>query len=155
MYRQYDKNKLENIDMCRECGGICCKTTGCSYFPEDFKFDLNFENLKSEIDKGFIAIDYISFTGEKFPIALKEPIYYLRVKNIGENSPIGIRNSKTCIKLKENGCEFDFSERPSGGKYVVPFRGECGCYNLYTFQEFIDLWKPYQELLKLLIKCYS
>ena len=28
--------KNENLDICRECGGMCCKKCGCDYAVDDF-----------------------------------------------------------------------------------------------------------------------
>lgn len=48
---------MEKLEICKKCKGSCCKTMGCHYSPEDFK-DLSFDGLKTEIDKGFISIDW-------------------------------------------------------------------------------------------------
>ena len=50
---------MEKLEICKKCKGSCCKTMGCHYSPEDFK-DLSFDGLKTEIDKGFISIDWWS-----------------------------------------------------------------------------------------------
>ena len=34
--------KYENIELCKKCGGYCCKKSGCDYFVSDF------ENMKLE-----------------------------------------------------------------------------------------------------------
>lgn len=152
MYRQFDHTKLINDELCKECGGQCCLRCGCAYFPEDFKFDLTFENLKSEIDKGFIAIDMLTHLHSPYN-KLDNPIYYLRVRNINDYTPIGKQTIGACKRLENDHCYFDFENRPSGGKFYVPFRR--GCYTLYTTKEFIDYWIPYQELLICLIKYYE
>ena len=28
--------KNENLNLCRECGGMCCKKSGCDYSADDF-----------------------------------------------------------------------------------------------------------------------
>ncbi len=149
---QFDESKLENRKLCSECGGKCCNRCGCAYFPKDFKFKLNFENLKSEIDKGYISIDAIQY----IPIYQKcydRPVYYLRVRNVTDDTPIGIDKLGRCKCLEGDHCTFKIKDRPSGGKYFVPFWS--GCYTLYTYQEFLDTWMPYQEVLILLLKYYE
>jgi len=49
--------ELENLDICRECGGKCCKNMGCQFSPDDFK-KISFNALKKEIEKGHISIDW-------------------------------------------------------------------------------------------------
>ena len=148
----FSENKMTNDELCKKCGGKCCESCGCAFFPDDFEFELNFENLKFEIDKGFIAIDAI-FYGESIYEKLDVPIYYLRVRNINDSTPIGINGYGTCKRLKENHCEFSLEKRPSGGRYLIPFWS--GCYTLYTVQKFSDFWRPYQEILMLLIEHYE
>lgn len=152
MKRLFDKSKLENETLCKKCDGKCCKQCGCSYFPEDFKFELTFENLKFEIDKGFIAIDVI-FYKDAIYNKLDNPVYYLRVRNINDPTPIGINGFGTCKRLINNHCWFKFKDRPSGGKFYIPF--ERGCYTLYTNKDLIELWSPYQKELMLLIEHYK
>lgn len=152
MNRQFDESRLTNDTLCKECGGRCCKNCGCSYFPEDFDFELNFDNLKSEIDKGLIAIDAM-FYADSIYQKLDKPIYYLRVRNINDLTPVGINSLGTCKQLDVDHCLFPLKKRPSGGKFLIPFWNEC--YTLYTQQEFIDFWEPYQKTMMLLIEHYS
>ena len=149
---RFSKDKLINDELCKKCQGRCCKQCGCAYFPEDFSFKLTFENLKTEIDKGVIAIDAMFF-GNSIYKQLDNPVYYLRVRNTTDSTPIGINNMGTCKCLQENACSFSLDERPSGVKYFIPFWS--GCYTLYTNQELIDYWLPYQEVLMLLIEHYK
>lgn len=152
MNRQFDESKLVNDELCKKCGGRCCKQCGCLYFPEDFKFELTFDNLKSEIDKGFIAIDAISYADSIYN-KLDNPVYYLRVRNINDFTPVGINGFGTCKLLIDDHCWFEIKDRPSGGKYYIPFSR--GCYTLYTNQDLIDLWSPYQKEIMLLIEHYK
>lgn len=50
-----DRESYINYEMCKTCGGECCKQCGCIYLPEDFE-NLSFDYLKNEIDKGYISI---------------------------------------------------------------------------------------------------
>lgn len=152
MKRQFDESKLTNEALCEKCGGQCCKKCGCSYFPEDFEFELNLDNLKSEIDKGFISIDALFYRNSIYQ-KLDKQIYYLRVRNNNDLTPVGINSLGVCKRLEENHCWFSLEKRPSGGKFYIPFWS--GCYTIYTQQEFIDSWEPYQKVLMLLIEHYE
>ena len=37
--------KYINYEMCKKCGGVCCKQNGCVYAPSDFK-SMKYPNLK-------------------------------------------------------------------------------------------------------------
>ena len=39
----------ENKELCKKCGGICCKKSGCDYFVSDFK-TINKQSLLEIID---------------------------------------------------------------------------------------------------------
>lgn len=70
--------EFKSTKACAKCGGSCCKNMGCHFSPDDFD-EISFDALKSEIDKGFISIDWWeeSDGGES---------YYLRIRNV--NAPI-------------------------------------------------------------------
>lgn len=143
------REKTLNPEMCKRCKGRCCKQCGCSYFPEDL--DMTFENIVKNIKEREISIDRMEYL-ENFYSKLEKPIYYLRVANENE-SYLAYGNIGRCIFLSDNGCKLDYEARPSGGKFIVPFWS--GCYPLYTKQEFIEKWIPYQNLLKNLIEFFS
>lgn len=42
-------------EMCKKCGGVCCKQNGCIYLPRDFK-NMNINYLIQELEKGNISI---------------------------------------------------------------------------------------------------
>ncbi len=134
------REKTCNPAICSECGGKCCKTCGCSYFPEQL------EMKKEELMK-MKGITISSMTFNRNAIKLEKPLLFIRASNVDEgiisHSDIG-----KCSHLTENGCELEFEKRPLGGVLTVPFKGLGGCYALYTDQEFIEKWLPYQELLQ-------
>ena len=137
--------KTNNKEMCTECRGKCCKSCGCSYFPEDL--NMTFEYLLKEIKNGKIVIDYRE-CGESPYDKLKNPVFYLRVANKGEKG-ISIGGFGICSLLTEQGCSLSYEQRPTGGRLLVPFWS--GCYSLYSVNDFIDAWTPYQNLISDLI----
>lgn len=50
-------NKYEDLELCKKCGGGCCKRMGCHFSPDDFA-EITYESLKSKIDEGNISIDW-------------------------------------------------------------------------------------------------
>ena len=53
------------------CKGECCKHMACHFSPSDFS-EITFEALKSEIEKGYISIDWWES---------EVPEYFLRIRN--------------------------------------------------------------------------
>lgn len=140
------RQKTQNPEMCKKCGGECCKRCGCAYFPEDLG-ELSYEKLVELWKKGVAVIDCMSYRDGNFYKPLPEPIYYLRAPNVNEHGKmVALKGMGPCYFLTEKGCKLSYDQRPSEGRYMVPFWS--GCYTLYKEQEFIDLWNPYQDLLK-------
>ena len=145
-------NIYENVTMCKQCGGDCCKRCSCCFSPTDFE-EISFDYLKMQLEKGYISIDTIS------------SIYVLRVRN--EDAPIvDTEVSKQhaalscgytpCILLTETGCKLDFAHRPFGGKMYIPdFNGFIHCYTKYPDYVCTKEWKPYQDILKKLYDYFS
>ena len=44
-----------NKELCKECGGSCCKKNGCMYLPEDFE-SMEYDYLLNKIKEGNISI---------------------------------------------------------------------------------------------------
>lgn len=42
--------KQENKDICRCCGGKCCKKSGCDYAPKDFE-SLKINDLYNKLEE--------------------------------------------------------------------------------------------------------
>lgn len=140
---------MENKELCKQCGGRCCKTCGCHYSPEDFK-DLTFEGLKREIDKGFISIDW----WEGNPFEDDRNIFrglFLRIRNI--NSPIVDASwGGRCILLTDTGCPVSYEERPKGARLLIP--SEEGCRLEYDKRDCAKDWYKYRDILSKLYDEY-
>ena len=63
-----------NYEMCKECGGRCCKSCVCQYLPLDFDC---LEGIEDEIETNYAIIDRGELGGEEF--------YYLRIRNRNED----------------------------------------------------------------------
>lgn len=49
--------KYENYEICKQCGGLCCRSGGCCISPDQFK-EFNKENLKALLFTGMVVIDW-------------------------------------------------------------------------------------------------
>ena len=147
-------NELENTELCKKCGGRCCKNGGCLWFPSDFKFiTLNFidEFLKS-VNVSFVGTHNVTFNGY-IPV-FNGVTLSLRARNVSRG-PIDLVSIPTqCVSLGVNGCEYDFEHRPSGGKHLVP-TPDLGCYEDFDIANIEKEWSKYNKILSRLVRRYT
>ena len=137
-----------NYSMCAECGGRCCKETGCFFMPQDFE-KIEYNYLKNEIEtKQYISISAVnSFFGIVFPIFR----LYLKVRNV-DSEICNVSTPGTCMLLTPTGCALNFRERPTGGKALIPGNP---CTGKIRGDEAVAAWRPYEDILKRLWNDYS
>ena len=148
--------KNENIEICKKCGGMCCKKSGCDYSAHDF-LDLSYEGLSNELKKGDKSIVcYMDFKTMSNGSYTYEPFLYLRARNKGRDI-IDLVSIKTgCASLKSNGCSFTYEDRPSGGKNLTPVDKKIGpCTPVVNPLDIVNTWKPYQKQLKRLVSQFT
>lgn len=140
--------KTINKDICKSCGGRCCKNCGCVYSPDDFGM-MTFGNLKEELEKGKISIT------SSFIIGDKNVSYYLllRARNIHRKIVDLFSAKTTCSLLGENGCELSDDKRPQGGVLYIP-SSDGNCKGLYTEQIGLKEWSNHQKVLERLTKYF-
>ena len=145
------ENKYENKELCAKCGGICCKKGGCQYSPTDFE-SLKFEYLYEQLQAGYISIvcvvDFVNLKGK----LIANPMLYVKSRNEGRPI-IDLLSMRTkCSALTDTGCMYDFKNRPSGGKNLIPGGTPDKCYPEIHPLEFIKMWQPQQQVLRKLVK---
>lgn len=150
------ESKNENLSICRECGGMCCKKSGCDYSALDFK-NCTYDNLYKELIKGDKSIVcYMKFKKDNNGNYLYEPFLYLCARN-KKRDIVDLVSIKTgCALLLSNGCSFSYKDRPSGGKNLKPVRKEVGpCVPLVNPFDIVGSWKNHQKTLKRLVLAFS
>ena len=146
--------KNEDLNICRECGGICCIKSGCDYAVTDFNEHTYkaFLDTLSKGDKSIVAmIDFRTLSNGKF---IAEPTLYIRARNVNRDI-IDLVSMKTrCKSLTETGCSHDYDTRPFGGKNLKPSREKDGpCTPIVNPLLLLEEWKPYQkQLAKIVIQ---
>lgn len=142
---------LENKDICKKCGGRCCKKSGCDYSPSDFT-DLSFNALLEKLNEGKISI-VAALRIEKLPNGSKyvNPFLYLRARNLNRDIIDLFSMKTTCSQLTEIGCKYNFDERPSYGKNLVP-KDNGVCYPLKNPNLILEEWDSYQKVLSRIVK---
>lgn len=143
--------KYEDKDLCKKCGGFCCKKCGCDYAPSDFdKLDLN--SIMEKLNEGNISI--VSFiTFKKFPNGKMSaiPFLYLRARNTDRDVVDLLSLKKTCSMLTDNGCTYSIEERPKGGVNLIP-RYPNKCMPHENPFDIVYGWQRYQNTLSKIVK---
>lgn len=144
--------KYINYEMCKKCGGICCKQTGCVYLPKDFK-KLEFNYLINLLNEGNISI-----SGQPTPFPLIKDAWtyipYLRARNQDAEIVDLITKGGPCKLLTDTGCSLKESLRPSMGLSIKPTVLGGPCQNMYT-GDIASEWLEHSELLTQLVKFYT
>lgn len=143
---------MENLEICKKCGGKCCKKSGCDYLPSDFT-DLSFKGLMDKLAEGNISV----VSAIKFEKLLHNgriyvnPFLYLRARNKNREIIDLLSMKTTCSLLTEEGCKYSYEERPSMGKNLIPVDG-VRCYPLKSPNILISEWDSYQKVLSKIVK---
>lgn len=120
--------KEENRDICKECGGYCCKKCGCDYFVSDLESN-KIEYFESLLATGRISVvSALQFHYHPNGAVSTTPTLYLRARNIDRGEIDLLSLKKTCASLMEDGCFYSLENRPSGGATLIP-RENRKCYS--------------------------
>lgn len=152
----------ESTEICKGCGGACCKANGCSLAPEDMLREMavwrdekemekmpqgdmdtgqsaetDWRHLEEWLRQSDCAID--TFTGAA------GLCYYIRMRHKCFTF-IGVDAMGECIALTDQGCRLAYERRPKGGRFLEG-RIDRHCVQHYTREQMEEDWRPYQGLL--------
>ena len=143
----------ENKEVCKNCGGRCCKKSGCDYWPSDLP-DKTYKGILKFLENGKVSIvammNFKRINGK----LCNFPFLYLRERNTGRDV-VDVLSMKTpCSNLTEHGCSYTYEERPSGGKNLTPSKDGL-CYPKEDNLQKVLEWSPYQKQLEKIVKRYT
>ena len=147
-------------EICKECGGRCCKSLGCSLCPEDMisRILKRRERIGSEITNSVesptatptaeeieswlidsdCALDSFGYPGGR--------LLYVRMRHKCFTF-IGVDAMGECTALTDTGCTLSYEDRPKGGKMLIASEDR-NCTQHYTREMMVEDWLPYQDRLK-------
>lgn len=140
---------------CKQCGGACCKRSGCHFSPDDFE-EISFEYLKDKIEStGYISIDWWEGDPREENVDDEERLsrgLFLRMRHRKSANPIldpfsGLAAllSNTfdrvdtdepgpivdaawggrCVLHTDEGCPMEYEKRPKGARWLIAKTGPC------------------------------
>mgnify|MGYP001863978402 CR=1 FL=1 len=152
-YHHFEDPTLFESDLCRKCGGKCCKRNGCAYAIEDFA-EITKKGImqKLEHEASIRATFEISNYGAT-------PVLFLESRGKGKG-PVNLFSLPTsCALLTDQGCLYKIEDRPTGGILLLPKEDEKHelCCEIDEHAQAILLkgWLKYQKLLNKLVKYYT
>ena len=147
--------EFENSELCRKCGGYCCKKSGCDYFVDDFS-DLSYKGILNILSTGNVSVvAMLRFSELKNGRLACMPLLYLRARNKDRDIIDLVSIKRKCSMLREDGCSYDIKDRPSGGVNLVPMGDKLKCfYNGDLLSEVLK-WEDYQKSLSRVVKRYT
>lgn len=145
--------KYENKDICKKCGGRCCKKSGCDYFVSDFE-SMSTSYLEEFLKQGNASIVALLNVDELNGKYIIEPVLTLRARNKNRDIVDLVSMKTECMSLTETGCKFDISKRPSGGSTFMP-KENGNCEETVSKLEEIKKFLPYQRTLQRLVKRFT
>lgn len=146
--------KIEDINICKQCGGRCCKKCGCDYSALDFD-DLSYKTICEFLSEGKISVvSMVSFDRLSNGKKIANLFLYLRARNVDRDVVDLISVKTRCSQLTEIGCSYTYDDRPTGGKNLVPVEGG-KCYPAEDQFELVKTWQPYQNVLRKVVKRYT
>jgi len=143
---------FENKEICAECGGRCCKKCGCDYVPTDFE-NMSIDYLQKKLEEGNISIvSTLTFKKIENGKLTCTPFLYLRARNLNRPTVDLLSLKTTCSLLQPDGCPYDYKNRPTGAKNVIP-EPNLKCHpNINPEELIIKPWERYQKLLSRLVR---
>ena len=128
---------FENRNLCRACGGICCKNLPGIVYPEDVRQPM-FDNLLIMLTSGNYAIDW----WEDDP----ESMHFLRPAIKGDARICSPSWVGECVFLSTNGCKLVLRDRPRGCRMLEPREGPCDSHG-HTKLHGGQAWQEYEDIL--------
>lgn len=141
-------------NLCKKCGGKCCKRSGCTFFPQDFE-RMSYNYLLEVLNKEYISISSeINFDVDQKGNLIWMPKLYLRIRNNNREIVDLVSYKSGCSILTENGCPLSEEKRPSMALSYKPMpNGEC--FQTIEYDKIIKAWDKYQDVLSVLVTHFT
>ena len=138
------KNYL-NVELCKKCGGKCCKHMSGIAYPEDFKNPLK-EGLIEAFKSGKWVIDW--YEGDPTDANKLSKAYFVRPAIKGNNKLFDPAWGGECIFLTETGCTLKPEERPMTCRMLEPVTlNKCVFHGAESKATCAIAWLPYTKVI--------
>lgn len=133
----------ENKELCKECGGMCCKSLPGACFPDDFNSSNDL--IRKAIESGKYTID--CWEGDPGD-GIEQTAFYVRPATVGkEGQTYDYSWGGCCVFLGDNGCILNHDDRPKECRSLEPAKDGCIKHDDITKRKAAIAWRPYFDLL--------
>jgi hypothetical protein len=137
---------FENIAICAECGGRCCKTMPGACFPDDFNVSEGFGKLDKSLESGKYCIDWRKNDPREKQEYLRG--YYVRPAIKGREGVLFHPSQwgGVCTFWTDTGCVLEIEDRPQNCRMLEPKEDErCVLHGKSNKQDAVIAWLEYYE----------
>ena len=138
--------RLYNKDICKRCGGECCKMQGCILLPFDIEpFESSY--ILKLLENGEFSIRAFYEENMAYP--------YLAAREMNQPEFSVLLPHTVCAHLTEKGCKFSDEERPTGAIVLTP-NTSGKCMMEIDTDEIEEYWKKPEvyEVMMSVVKHY-
>jgi Fe-S-cluster containining protein len=138
------KNYL-NVELCKKCGGKCCKRFPGIAYPEDFKKPLK-DSLLKAFTSGNWAIDW--YEGDPTGKDELSKAFFIRPKIKDVKELFDPSWGGECIFLTKDGCILNPNERPKGCRMLESISlKNCILHAAKDKKDAAMAWLPYTKMI--------
>jgi Fe-S-cluster containining protein len=142
-------DRVEDISICTNCGGRCCKTAPGRFAPDDLLMlygAVQTKTVSMMLDDGIAAITLGLVGALNSRLA---PIFTLAARGLNEPSLCLCLDTARCTHLGSSGCSFELDKRPLECAAIIPSTSQC---KLPGKTKMEDYWVPHQETLRKVVE---
>lgn len=164
MKNNYVVEMNENKEMCKKCGGFCCKNHPCDVSPYDIFRDKepSVERLKEFLSSDLYQIDWwegdteeenkfsrIYIITPRVILTNKTDMLLMLLISGDSNNLYYPSYGGRCIFLTDEGCRLSWDDRPTGGKALSCYAPHQMNYDIiYDKEQSAKEWRKYQWLFE-------
>jgi hypothetical protein len=145
--------RVEDLNLCARCGGLCCKRAPGRYSPDDFADEggVSVAVITRALEGGNASINtsFITVPGRKVA-----PLFTVAARGVRKPELSLCDGEMKCARVSSSGCDIELDERPFECAAMVPHTqiAQCLLPDGMTMEE---LWIPYQDILREVIEQWS
>jgi len=140
----YDRQQVEDVELCSSCGGRCCKLTPGRFSPYDLdRFGGCTVSVVDELlNQGLATITGSLVNAWNSQLA---PVLILAAQGVDRPAIDLFRENVCCVSLQSTGCLYSLEERPYECAAIIPSTVECKMPDSVHMEDF---WVEHQEVLR-------
>jgi len=153
MSKEREKTNYLNPNLCKECGGECCKQMPGIYSPEDFGTteETIEKNLTKALETKLLSIDWWEGDPRENICSIDKlrKAYFIRPAT--KDNKRGLFDPSwggECVFLTENGCTLQSKDRPYECRMLEPKENECCILHGKDKRKLSIVWIPFNEMIR-------